>query len=62
MDNQWALAVYTRALWQSVAGHVLPIRRALSVRIVKDAYVIVEGLAFYDKKKLDWASRYRFSK
>lgn len=48
MDNLWAEEVYTSAVWQAVAGHVLPVRRAQSLRLVKSAYVIGNGLAFDD--------------
>lgn len=51
MDNPWAEAVYTGAVWQSVAEHVLPIHRARSVRLVNNAYVIGNGMAFYDAEK-----------
>lgn len=51
VDNPWAEAVYTGAVRQSVAGHVLPVRRSPSVRLVKDAFVVGNSLSFNDNKK-----------
>lgn len=43
--------MYTGAVWQSVAGHVLQVRRAPSLRFVKNAYVIGNVVAFDDAEK-----------
>lgn len=51
LDNPLAEAVYTGAVSQSVTGHVLPERRAPSMRHVKNFYVVVNILPFTDEEK-----------
>lgn len=43
--------MYTGADWQATSGHVLPVRRAPSVRLVINAYVIKNGLGFDDAER-----------
>lgn len=51
LDNPWAEAVYTGAVWQSMAEQVLTVRRAPSVRLVKNAYVFGNGISYDDAER-----------
>lgn len=51
LENPMAEAVYTNGSRQSVANNILTVRRAPSVRLRYNAYVIGNGISFYDDER-----------